>query len=81
MAVIRQQYPVLPETTDECPFVDDVWWVLVGSNGSYKVPQGASGEGELFAQLQTLPGFNNETVIEAMISVENQQFLCWQREA
>ena len=70
---------VLLETTDEGPFVDDVWWVLIAAKGTYRVAQGASGESELFAQLQMLPGFNNDAVIEAMGSVENQQFLCWQR--
>jgi hypothetical protein len=70
---------VLLETTDEGPFVDDVWWILIAANGTYRVTQGAPGEGELFARMQMLPDFDNDAVIAAMSSVESQQFLCWQR--
>jgi hypothetical protein len=71
---------VLIETTDEGPFVEDVWWILIDSDGHCIIPQGAEPEGELLGRLQQLPGFNNDAVIAAMGSVENQQFVCWQRE-
>src|SRR5687768_3215666 len=70
---------VLLQTTDEGPFVMDVWWVLIDADGHCIIPQEVSGEAELLEQLQKLPGFDNEAVIAAMSSVENQQFVCWQR--
>jgi hypothetical protein len=71
---------VLIATTDDGPFVEDVWWILVDSDGQCVIPQAAAGETELFHRLQELPGFDNEAFIEAMSSVENRQFLCWQRQ-
>ena len=70
---------VILETTDEGPFAPDVYWILVGTRGGCVIPQGAMGENELLSRLQTLDGFNNEAVISAMVSTENQRFLCWQR--
>jgi len=70
---------VLLETTDEGQFATDVFWILIGKKGGCVIPQGATGEKELLARLQTLAGFDNEAVIAAMMSVENQRFLCWER--
>lgn len=74
-------HAVLVATTDDGPFNMDVWWILIDTDGHCIIPQDADGEEELFARLQALPGFDNETFIEAMSSVENRQFLCWQRSA
>ncbi len=71
---------VLLQTTDEGPFAEDVWWILVDDDGHCVIPQGASGEAELLVQLQHLPGFDNDAVIAAMGSVENKQFVCWQHQ-
>ena len=71
---------VIVKTTDTGPFEEDVWWILVGNHGQVTIPQLASGERELLPRLQALPGFDNDAFIEAMSSVENHQFLCWQRE-
>ncbi|HSU17194.1 hypothetical protein [Longimicrobium sp.] len=68
-------------TTDEGPFADDVIWMLQTPQGVYGIPQGVDGEPELLERLQSLPGFDNEAVIAAMGSVENQTFLCWERPA
>jgi hypothetical protein len=68
------------KTTDGGPFEEDVWWLLEATHAQVLLPQGANGEKELFLHLQTLPGFDNDAVINAMLSVENRQFLCWQRE-
>lgn len=73
---------VVIETTDQGPFMEDVFFILVGSDHSpgCVVPQGAAGESELFSALQTrLPGFDNERVIEAMSSTDNNSFLIWRR--
>ena len=66
-------------TTDEGPFATDVMWVLIGAVSGCVIPQGAAGEDELLRRLQSLPGFNNEAVIEAMGSTSNRQFVCWEK--
>ena len=71
---------VLIETTDEGPWFDDVYWILVGQNGGCVVPSEAQNADALLERLQELPDFNNAVVIEAMTCTENQRFLCWERE-
>lgn len=68
---------VLIETTDQGPFVEDVWWILVDAAGHCIISQETGGEA-LLERLQQLPGFDNDAVIEAMGSVENKIFVCWQ---
>jgi hypothetical protein len=70
---------VLIETTDQGPFLEDVWWILVDEEGHCVIPQEA-GSDVLLKRLQMLPGFDNEAVIAAMGSVENNIFVCWQRQ-
>ena len=66
-------------TTDEGPFTEDVHWVLLGSKGGCAVSSGAQGMKELLVRLQQLPGFDNEAVIKAMGSTNNNKFCCWKR--
>jgi hypothetical protein len=66
-------------TTDEGPFVDDVFWILSGSTSGCLAPSEAEGTKELLSKLQQLPGFDNEAAIRAMGSTSNAKFLCWQR--
>jgi hypothetical protein len=68
-------------TTDEGPWSEDVFWLLVGCDGKSgcAVPQCAEGSKELLEVLQKLPGFDNEAVIEAMGSTSNAKFTCWKR--
>lgn len=68
------------ETTDEGPLMPDVFWVLGAAQGSLRFPQGAQGEGELLSRLQQLPDFDNQAVIQSMISTENKFFVCWQKQ-
>ena len=68
-------------TTDDGPLADDVFFVLVAGAGGCMVPQGAGGCDALLRRLQELPGFRNESVIEAMGSTEFREFLCWRRDA
>ena len=74
---------VLIVTTDEGPWSDDVFWMLVSADGKSgcAVPQGVEGSSELLERLQQLPGFDNEAVIQAMGSTENANFVCWRRDA
>jgi hypothetical protein len=70
---------VIIETTDTGPLAPDVFWILVGKRGGCVIPQGATGEQGLLDRLQVLDGFDNEMVIQAMASCENQRFLCWRK--
>lgn len=67
-------------TTDQGPFEPDVFWDLCTSTTKCSISQGATGEKDLLTRLQSLPGFDNETLIEAMGSTENQEFVCWRRQ-
>ena len=65
-------------TTSDGPFEEDVYWLLIGkSGGGCAVPQSLDPQGEILKRLQTLPGFDNEAVIQAMGSVENATVVCW----
>ena len=75
----RDLRAVLIETNDLGPLVDDVFWNLVGRKGGCVVPLGIEGEQALVACLQALEGFDNEMMITAMQSHDNQRFLCWER--
>jgi hypothetical protein len=67
-------------TTDEGPFVDDVFFLLIGRDRTgCAVPQGASGSEPLLERLQALPDFDNGQVIEAMTCTENRRFVCWKK--
>jgi hypothetical protein len=67
-------------TTDEGPFAEDVYFVLAGRNGTgCVVPQSAPESRQLLERLQQLPGFDNETFIQAMASTEDATFVCWRR--
>jgi hypothetical protein len=67
-------------TTDDGPFVDDVFFLLVGRDGSgVCVPQGAPGSETLLDRLQKLPNFDNGEVIRAMVCSENARFVCWKK--
>jgi len=68
-------------TTSAGPFAPDVFWVLHGTEGGCAVPQGATDNERLLERLQTLPGFDNGTFIEAMSSTDDRRFTCWQRPA
>ena len=70
-------------TTNEGPWQEDVFFLLISSDGKSGcvVPQSAEGCKELVERLQNLPGFNNEELIKAMGSTDNAKFVCWKREA
>lgn len=66
-------------TTDEGPFVDDVFLVLSGGDKEIKIPQEAENFEALFDVFKKFEGFNFEAFIEAMSSTENAKFVCWRR--
>ncbi|MGZ3420651.1 MAG: hypothetical protein ACXVEF_05760 [Polyangiales bacterium] len=67
-------------TTSEGPFAEDVFYVLREGDHGVVVSQEAATEIALLDWLQRLPGFRNEAVIEAMGSVDDARFVCWQKE-
>lgn len=67
------------ETTDQGPFVDDVFWVLAGGGRFCRISSTAGGMGELLEKLGELPGFNHEAVIVAMSVATNARFECWKK--
>ncbi len=74
---------VMIETNDSGPWGADVWWMLIGSDltSGCVFPQGATGESDVLAVVQKLPGFDNQVLVAAMTSTENKRFVCWQADA
>lgn len=68
-------------TTDEVPWQEDVYFLLIGADGKAgcAVPQSSKGCDQLLKRLQELPGFDNEAVIRAMGSTSDAKFVCWKR--
>ena len=66
-------------TTDQGPYVEDVFWVLQVLETACIIPSSASGIDKLIERLQELPNFDNLRVIEAMGSAENNRFLVWSK--
>jgi hypothetical protein len=71
---------VAVETTDQGPFTEDVWWHLASKEKVVTYPSEASGAGEILTRLQDLPTFNNERLIQAMASMQNNTFILWDHE-
>lgn len=71
---------VVIETNDSGPWGDDVVWHLLGraEGTALSIPQSAENFSMLLERLQSLPGFDNEAVIEAMGSTALNAFLCWE---
>lgn len=68
-------------TTDEGPFVEDVFWLLEAADGrGCAVGQTQACAVGLLEQLQRLPRFDHAAVIRACGSTENNLFLCWEGE-
>lgn len=74
-------HEVVIVTTDEGPWQDDVFLMLVAADGKSGcvVPQSAEGSQQLLERLQQLPGFDSGAVVEAMGSTSEATFPCWKR--
>jgi hypothetical protein len=67
-------------TTDEGPYNEDLYFILMDStqqNGC-AIPQGADGVDALIKRLQELDNFSNEELIKAMGCTDNSRFILWQ---
>ena len=71
---------VVIETTDEGPFMEDVYFLLFSEvlEGSFGIPQCAKGSQEFLEKLMKLPRFDEKAVIKAMGCTSNKSFLCWE---
>ena len=65
-------------TTDEGPFMEDVWWLLEGESGRVAVPGGAPEVTAIMDRLEQMPGYKPEAVVQAMGSTENARFTVWE---
>lgn len=70
-------------TTDQGPGAEDAFWVFENADNTKgcMVGNGAKGFPDLYQRLQSLPGFRDEVVIEAMGTSSNKRFVAWQRNA
>jgi len=74
---------IVIRTTDQGPFVDDVFWELyVGDTLKLSYPHHADIDHGLFNAMQErLRDFDNEVAIKAMGSTGNANFIVWERVA
>jgi len=66
-------------TTDEGPYVEDLFWLLHAADGTgCLVPHAEACEVDLLSRLQQLSRFDNMAVVEASRSTGRQVFVCWE---
>jgi hypothetical protein len=67
-------------TTDQGPFVDDVFWLFFSADGSSCIVPSQELEGRHLAHLERFQGLDYEAMIRAMGSTDNASFLVWSRD-
>lgn len=65
------------QNTSDGPFVDDIFWILIGAAGGCVVPSESVGMQALQTRLGQLPGFNWEAAIASVTCTDDREFLCW----
>ena len=66
-------------TTDEGPFVEDVFWLLDAGDHGCVIP-GEFGN-QILDHIGDCPGIDHEAVIKAMGCTEDDRFVVWSRDA
>jgi hypothetical protein len=61
--------------------LEDVFLVLTDEEQVFEIEQQAPFFDELYAIVSTLKGFDYDKVIKAMRSVDNAEFVCWEKKA
>jgi len=76
---LAQVGEIAVETNDSGPGGADVWWRFFDADGRAicRFPGGATGESAALRVFQTLPGFDNDALIEAMGSTSNRRFVVY----
>jgi hypothetical protein len=67
------------ETTDDGPFVEDVFWILKVGNMRLRIGDPHPVFRELMERFGSLKGFDWQPFIEAQSCTEHRYFLCWRR--
>lgn len=67
------------ETTDQGPFVEDVFWILKQGPARVRIGEPHPVFKELMDSFGSLEGFDWESFAEAMSCTENRYFPCWTR--
>ena len=65
-------------TTDEGPWSDDIFWLLLSGEHACVLPNSAGSE--ILDQLRSFDGVNTEAIISAMGWTENARFVVWKRQ-
>ena len=66
-------------TTDEGPWLPDVWLVLSGGGDVCSIPQGAKHYEEVYDKISVLPDFDFEAVLSATRCTDNARFMLWKK--
>ncbi len=65
-------------TTDQGPLYPDVFWLIESSSKIGIIPS-EDQDSNFLLEVQGLPDFNNGEVIKAMLSTEDNIFVCWEK--
>ena len=71
---------IVVTTTDEGPFVQDVFLEFRGQDQKCVIPTDAEGFDGLFEVFKRFEGFNYNVFIEAMQSTDYAEFVCWRKQ-
>nr|WP_320117446.1 hypothetical protein [uncultured Marinifilum sp.] len=67
------------QTTDEGPFLPDVWLMLIGNDNGCSIPQGAPRFDDIYEIVSKYENFNFDEFIKAMGSADNARFVIWSK--
>ncbi len=67
------------ETTDQGPFVEDVFWILTRGQAQIRIGEPHPVFNQLMDRVGSLEGFDWRPFTEAMCCSDNRYFLCWRR--
>ena len=68
------------ETTDQGPFIEDVFWILKGRDIRLRIGEPHPIFTKLMDRFGTLDRFDWQQVGDAMSCSENRYFVCWKRQ-
>ncbi len=72
---------ILIITTDEGPFVDDVFWVFQTAKGGIIVPSetAVDNDKKIMDCAKYFPNFNWEIALKSVTSAKNAEFVVWEQ--
>ena len=68
------------QTTDQGPFLEDLFYVLVAKRQSVRISEDEAAYCSLMTHFKNLKDFNFDAIVSASSCVENRTYLCWQAE-